>query len=120
MDTTSFYSNQIFWQANLLNKASVDRTQVGETQTSSNKRDLEIHKVAVKFESIFLKELLKIMRETVPKSGFLNGGWTEEFYWDMLNQELSERMAQGGGIGLAEMVYQQMSGGTLHVKHKKG
>ena len=79
------------------------------SEVNSEKRDQEILQVAGKFESIFLKELLKTMRKTVPKSGFLNGGWTEEFYWDMLNQELSESMAKAGGIGLAKMVYQHLS-----------
>ena len=132
----SFYFNQIAkgftsshaksLKANaLLNKVEQLKTgtnlsKVGKTQTShktkslvseanSLKRDREIHQVAAKFESIFLKELLKIMRKTVPKSGFLNGGWTEEFYWDMLNSELSECMANAGGIGLAKMVYQHLS-----------
>ena len=108
---TSFYSNQVPFRTNtLLNKVEQLKTgKVDETQTSSKKRDQEIHQVAVKFESIFLKELLKIMRKTVPKSGLFNGGWTEEFYWDMLNQELSESMAKAGGIGLAKMVYQHLS-----------
>jgi flagellar protein FlgJ len=124
MKTNTFYSNQILTaqteSVKALNKTSIGRVavhkvtaarseRVEKTPKTSEKRDPEINKVAQKFESIFLKELLKNMRKTVPKSGFLNGGWTEEFYWDMLNQELSERMADVGGIGLAEMIYQQMS-----------
>lgn len=123
----SFYSDQIPWRANdLLNKYDsplskrgaggfVEQLKAGikheasVKEASGLKRYREIHQAAVKFESIFLKELLKIMRKTVPKSGFLNGGWTEEFYWDMLNQELSDCMARAGGIGLAKMIYQQMS-----------
>jgi len=110
----SFYSNQIPWRGNvLLNKVEQLKTGIKHkasvNEVSGLKRDQEIHQVAVKFESIFLKELLKIMRKTVPKSGFLNGGWTEEFYWDMLNQELSDCMARAGGIGLAKMIYQQMN-----------
>jgi flagellar protein FlgJ len=109
MNETSFYSNQILWRANaVLNKTGIDRAQCEKTQTSTEKRpDIsgENHQVAVEFEAIFLKELLKVMRQTVPKSGFLNGGWTEEFYWDMLNQELSECIAHAGGIGLAKMIY---------------
>ena len=96
---------------NKVERLKTGTSSPGKSVSEANnlKRGQEVHQVAVKFESIFIEELLKIMRKTVPKSGFLNGGWTEEFYWDMLDQELSECMAGAGGIGLAKMVYQQMS-----------
>ena len=77
----SVEANQITWRENNL-KVS-DLTKMGRTQKSSlesnqvseSRSNRAIHQAAVKFESVFLKELLKIMRKTVPKSGFLNGGW---------------------------------------------
>ena len=102
----SFDSNQITWRGQ--REFGIPNSEF-RIPNSGPKDNREIHQAAVKFESIFLKELLKIMRKTVPKSGFLDGGWTEDYYWDMLNQELSDCMSKAGGIGLAQMIYQQMN-----------
>ena len=48
------------------------------------------------------------MRNTLPKNGLLHG--RDEQYWqDMYDQELSKSMTSAGGIGLADMMYEQLS-----------
>ena len=107
----NFYASQLYTQTDiLLNKAEQLKGSINKTQLNSQNRDQEIQKVGSEFESLFLAQLLKSMRKTVPKSGFLGGGgWIEDFYWDMFDQGLSQSIARGGGIGLAKMVYQQMN-----------
>lgn len=68
----------------------------------------ELRKVAQEFESVFLEQLLKTMRKTIPKSEFLSGGQSEEIYTYMLDQELSKKLSQRG-IGIADMLYRQLS-----------
>lgn len=60
------------------------------------------------FESIFIQKMWKEMRNTVPKSGLLSGR-EEQFWQDMYDQELSKSMTKAGGIGLADMMYEQLS-----------
>lgn len=60
------------------------------------------------FESIFIQNMWKEMRNTVPKSNLL-GGREEKFWQDMYDQELSKSMTSAGGIGLADMMYEQLS-----------
>jgi Rod binding domain-containing protein len=48
------------------------------------------------------------MRATIPESGLLKGR-EERFWQSMYDQELAKTMAGAGGIGLADMMYEQLS-----------
>jgi Rod binding domain-containing protein len=60
------------------------------------------------FESLFISQLLKAMRATVPKSGFLSGGATENMLTAMRDTHLSRQLSRSGGIGLAEMLRRKL------------
>ena len=60
------------------------------------------------FESIFIQKMWQEMRNSVPKGGLLTGR-EEKFWQDMYDQELSKSMTKAGGIGLADMMYEQLS-----------
>ena len=59
-------------------------------------------------ESLFLSYLLKEMRATVDKSGFISGGKAEEVFTSLLDIEYSKQMSSAGGIGLASLLLQQL------------
>lgn len=48
------------------------------------------------------------MRNTLPKSNLLQGR-EEQFWQGMYDQELAKKMAGAGGVGLADMMYAQLS-----------
>lgn len=60
------------------------------------------------FESIFIQKMWQEMRNAVPKTGILQGR-EERFWQDMYDQELSKSMTRAGGIGIADMMYEQLS-----------
>jgi len=60
------------------------------------------------FESIFIQKMWEQMRATIPESGLLKGR-EEKFWQSMYDQELAKSMAGAGGIGLADMMYEQLS-----------
>ena len=72
------------------------------------------------FESIFIKKIWEQMRATIPENNFLKGR-EEKFWQGMYDQELAKTMASAGGIGLADMMYEQLSR-SLHTasKHTAG
>ncbi len=72
----------------------------------------EVKKACADMESLFIFYLLKEMRATVPKTGYLDGGKSEEIYTSMLDARLSKELAAERGIGLAPMLYENLSGGT--------
>lgn len=61
------------------------------------------------FEAIFLTYMLQKMRQTIPKSEFLDGGKGEEIFESMQDEAIAQQMAKRGGIGLAEMLYNELS-----------
>ena len=60
------------------------------------------------FESVFIQKMWQEMRNTLPKNGLLQGR-DERFWQDMYDQELAKSMTSAGGIGLADMMYEQLS-----------
>ncbi|MDL2316007.1 peptidoglycan DD-metalloendopeptidase family protein [Desulfovibrio sp. OttesenSCG-928-A18] len=60
------------------------------------------------FEAIFLQRMWEQMRKTVPKEGYLHSK-DEEMYQSLFDVELCKKMAGAGGIGLADMLYEQLA-----------
>lgn len=66
--------------------------------------------VSESFSSLFLETMLQAMRKTVPKSGFMDGGNSEEIYRSMLDAEYAKIMSQTSGKSLSTMISTQISG----------
>ena len=66
-------------------------------------------KAAKDFESVFLYQILKQMRSSVHQEKLLHGGPGEDMFTEMIDEEYSKRMAEGGSTGIAKMLYQQLS-----------
>ena len=60
------------------------------------------------FESIFIQKMWQQMRATLPQNGLLHSR-DEKMWQDMYDQERAKSMASVGGIGLADMMYEQLS-----------
>jgi peptidoglycan hydrolase FlgJ len=67
-----------------------------------------IRAAAQQFESLFTNMMLKSMREAKLGQG-LGDTQESDLYQDMYDQQLSLKMAQGKGVGLADMLVQQLT-----------
>lgn len=65
--------------------------------------------VAREFEAIFYHQLFKSMRKTIPRSGFIDGGFAETVFEDFLDYEIARMGVEQATGGLADMIYQQYS-----------
>jgi flagellar protein FlgJ len=68
-----------------------------------------IRAVAKQFESLFAQMLIRSMRAT-SFGDDLMGSEQGDFYRDIFDQQLSVKMSEGKGLGLAEMLVRQLSG----------
>ena len=66
-----------------------------------------IEEVAAQFESLFLQQMLKSMRDATVKSDLFDSNQIET-YQSMADQQLALQLAEQGGIGLARMMVEQM------------
>lgn len=69
-----------------------------------------IKRAAQQFESFFIAALFKTMRQTVPKDGLFEQGFSNEVYTEMLDQEYARSLSEGGGIGLGKVLERQFLG----------
>jgi flagellar protein FlgJ len=60
-------------------------------------------------EAIFISKMLKEMRKNVEKNEWLHGGFAEEIFEDMLYDEYSKQISRNSDMGLAKMLYDEMS-----------
>lgn len=71
--------------------------------------DTKLREATQQFEGLFLNQMLEAMRRTAPKGGILPANSGEQMFRQMFDQEIAQRMAQGGGIGIGEMLYRQFA-----------
>lgn len=86
---------------------SVDMADLSRIKRMGNTKE-GLRAATKEFESLFLYQLLASMRQTVEKNPVFHGGRAEEIFEDMLDQELSRGLATAGGIGIADVMYQQL------------
>lgn len=87
-----------FYQANPLTKEQQKALQ-----------DKQMREAAQSYEKYFLDEMVKAMRSTVPQGeGMINPNFAEKLYKENLDQEYVKNWAQSGGVGLADLIYEQL------------
>lgn len=60
-------------------------------------------------EGVFVQQLYKAMRDTVPEGGLTGGGAGEEMFTGLLDQHLSDATAATSSRGPGEALFRQMS-----------
>ncbi|MFH1148686.1 MAG: rod-binding protein [Pseudomonadota bacterium] len=78
-------------------------------------KDERLRTACAEFESLFISQLLKGMRDSIPKTPLFHGGLNEEIYTSMFDQELAMKMAEKG-IGLGEQIFRQFSESRENVR----
>ena len=68
-----------------------------------------LHAAAAQFESYFMQMMLRSMRQTLSQDGPFDSRETKTFT-DMYDQQIAQNISKGRGIGLADMLTQQMQG----------
>ena len=72
-------------------------------------RNQDLRDASVELEAILLKMMYSEMYKTIPKDELFGDDNAMEIYQDMYHEELTKQMAEDGGIGLADFIYQQLS-----------
>jgi Rod binding domain-containing protein len=87
-------------------KIQVDalRSQLTAPQDSKAK----LRETCEGFEAIFIQKMWEEMRNNVPKEGYLHSK-DEQMYQSMFDHEFAKKMSSAGGIGLADMLYDQLA-----------
>lgn len=74
---------------------------------AEDKRESKLREASQDFEAIFLHQMLKQMRATIPKEGLLHSR-DEKFWQSHFDAEMSVLLARKGGIGLGDIIFEQL------------
>jgi murein DD-endopeptidase MepM/ murein hydrolase activator NlpD len=86
-------------------------TDLSKLKADGDSKPEAIRQVAEQFESIFLHQVFKSMRATVPKDGMTGGGFGGEVFTDMLDQQYANIASSSSSFGLAESIARQLGAG---------
>ncbi len=79
-----------------------------EKSGKAEKEQKRLWDACIEMESLLVGRMMKEMRKTVEKTGWINGGHAEEIFEDMLYDEYSLDISRNSNLGLAKMLYEDM------------
>ncbi|MEX0912424.1 MAG: rod-binding protein [Gemmatimonadota bacterium] len=86
----------------------------------SNGQDEKLRRAAKDLEGVFVAELFKAMRQTVPQDGITDGGMGEEMFTEMLDQHLAPLTSEGWQRGIGDALYRQLRGAIAAQSNGEG
>lgn len=70
----------------------------------------ELKEVVDEFTAIFLNQMFKSMRSTIPEGGMIDGGFAEDVFTDMYDKEISKLGSkQNNFSGLNQILFEQLN-----------
>jgi len=79
---------------------------------SPTERDDTLKQASSQLEGMFVQQLFKAMRETVPQQeGIVSGGTGEEMFTALMDQHLAAETPKQWGGGISEALYRQLRQG---------
>ncbi|MBV6521262.1 MAG: hypothetical protein MNPFHGCM_01395 [Gemmatimonadaceae bacterium] len=70
--------------------------------------DARLVKAARQLEGVFVQQLFKAMRETVPREGALDGGSGEEMFTALMDEQFADRLPSQWHHGIGESLVRQL------------
>ena len=91
---------------------SLDSATISQLKAdAANRPDQNLDEVSRRFEELFVNMLVKSMRQAVVKSDLFNSD-AKDTYQQLFDQEISKEIASSGGLGLSEVIRDQLSRGA--------
>lgn len=85
-----------------------------------NKDKQGLEQAARDFEELFINLLMKTMRQSLPKSEFVESSFQKEMFEGMLDEAYAKEIAKGPGLGIAKMVMDSFSAYLGEEEETKG
>jgi flagellar protein FlgJ len=81
---------------------------LGRLQADEALRAQKLREASEQFEAMFMKMLLESMRKSTP-DGFFGKSFSADIHGSLIEQELSEKLAERGSLGIADALYRQLA-----------
>jgi Rod binding domain-containing protein len=90
-------------------KTLADALRRPKSDSGHQKPDKRLWDACIEMESLMVGRMLKEMRKSVPKTGWMRGGFAEEIFEDMLYDEYAMSLSRNSNLGMAKMLYDELS-----------
>jgi len=90
--------------------SSTDKLENKLNGNLKNSSDEELMEVCKEFEAYFTEQMFKAMKKMVPDSDNEDKSMSQlkEYFEDQMIQEYAKQSSEGEGLGIAQMMYEQM------------
>lgn len=82
--------------------------------------DEQIRKVSRQFEALYASFMLKSMNASIERSSLVDKNMGQEIFTDMLMDQYAEKMSEGKGLGMADMLYRYLKDNKDQVQNCSG
>ena len=87
-------------------KAIKDKASMTPEQLAYDKK---LREACQGFEAMFLNMMYREMRRTVPDDSLFGTSNAQKIWQDMMDTEMVNQMSAAGGVGLADVIYKQLT-----------
>ena len=87
---------------------SLPLKQASENTPGRAREEGKLKDACKQFEEMYLSQMFQQMRKASKAGGAEGGGQQEDMFQGMLDNERAKSWAQEGGVGLANLLFQQM------------
>jgi peptidoglycan hydrolase FlgJ len=81
----------------------------GTAPSADTLKERKLREACAGFEALMLKQILALGRQSVQKSGLLDGGYGEEMFQSIHDDQIAQNMAGSRSLGFGDMLYRQLS-----------
>ncbi|MGE5390992.1 MAG: rod-binding protein [Deltaproteobacteria bacterium] len=75
----------------------------------SDKDQKKLYEACQELEAVWLSKVMETMRNSIDRSDFIPRSFADETFESMLYDEYAKSMSKTGQIGIAEMLYKQLT-----------
>ena len=86
----------------------IQGTPASPVQPNATAEEQRLRAVTKQLEGVFVQQLFKAMRETVPKDGFTDGGAGEDIFTGMMDEKIATHVPEHWDRGIGESLYRQL------------
>lgn len=101
-------SVSIMERANGAMKNAMEARQLRKAQ-EQKRYEAKVREACRGFETMFLSMMYRQMRATVPDNTLFGNSNSQKIWQSMLDDSLMEEVSKAGGVGLADMIYKQLT-----------
>ncbi|MBO5094247.1 MAG: rod-binding protein [Lachnospiraceae bacterium] len=110
MDLTGLSSIYTDYMKTQSDNQKLEKMKADWKEKQKGTDDEQLLDACKQFESYFVEQMFKEMQKTVPETeySFKSTGTMVDYYRDSMIQEMASLSTETGGLGLAQMLYEQM------------